>query len=88
MAQTTDTISDGEKVLFKDMPISIQIEPGAVIVYQGNFEVPVGGTRVAPGKFLHLACADGRAGTIVIKSTSSWGNQGQRVEFQTEGPFE
>jgi hypothetical protein len=82
------TGSDGDTVLFHDIPVDLQPAGGAIIAYKGEFDTPPSGTIVVPGMSYLLTCSDGRSGTIIIKGTHSWSNQGFRVEFETTGPFE
>jgi hypothetical protein len=88
MARMTGTISDGERVLFLDVPMSFHPIPGVLKGFQGEFYVPQGGTYVTPGKSFQLTVSDGRTGKILIKSTHLGSNQGQRVVFQSQGSFE
>jgi hypothetical protein len=87
MANVTSTISDGDTVVFQNMPMSIQPSHGVLKGFQGEFDVPQGGAYVAPGKSFQLTCSDGRAGKILINSAHSGSGQGYLVRFVTTGPF-
>jgi hypothetical protein len=88
MAQVTGTISDGDKVLFQDLPMMLRPTSGVLKGFEGEFYAPVGSSYVFPGTSFQLTVSDGRAGEILIKSTRLGSNQGQQVEFRTQGRFE
>jgi hypothetical protein len=88
MAQVTGNISDRAALIFQDMPISLLPVTDFVRAYHGEFEVPHGGTFVAPGKSLRLVCSDGRSGDILIVSTHIGRDRGVRIRFQSTGPLQ
>jgi hypothetical protein len=88
MAQVTGNISDGAALIFQDMPISLLAVTDSVRAYRAEFEVPRGGTLVAPGASLRLVCSDGRSGNILVVSTHIGRDQGVRVRIQTTEPLQ
>ena len=87
MAAVTGTLSDGHKVLFQNL--SMSLEPvGINKSFQGAFYLPPGNAFVGAGKSFRLRCSDGRSGTIRITSTHINIDQSQNVAFRTTGDFE
>jgi hypothetical protein len=88
MAYVTGIISDGATILFQDVAINLQRLAGEITAYQGEFDIPQSGDHLVPATSLRFTCSDGRSGEIVIKTTHLGNGPGQRVRFQTNGPFE
>ena len=62
MARVTGTISDGDAILFQDLPIDLQPSNphGGPMGFRGEFVVPQGGPFIAAGRSCELKCSDGR----------------------------
>jgi hypothetical protein len=88
MAQVTGTISDGDKVLFQDIPMSLRPTSGVLKGFEGEFIIPAGGSYLSPGLSFRITCSDGRSGTILIVAARSGSSPGFLVEFQTQGAFQ
>jgi hypothetical protein len=89
MGQITGTFSDGERVVFRDVPISIQpTHPSSGIsAWRGRFEVPQSATPPHAGQSYLLEVSDGRSGQIHIMRLAFGKDQVHQVMFQTDGPF-
>jgi hypothetical protein len=89
MAHIIGTISDIEKVLYKDILIDLQSDyPGAPLgSFRGEFDIPFGGPLISAGESCELTCSDGRRGHIFIESVRVASKPPSRVTFVTSGPF-
>jgi hypothetical protein len=91
MLQVMGTISDGGKVMVRDLPILMQETqpPDGGAGWQGVFELPREVTPPHPQRFYRLQTSDGRTGQIVfVASDEAGGLQPSRLRFRTSGPFE
>jgi hypothetical protein len=91
MLQVMGTISDGGKVMVRDLPILMQETqpPGGGVGWQGVFELPREATPPHPQRFYRLQTSDGRTGQIVFVTSDEAGSlQPCRLRFRTSGPFE
>jgi hypothetical protein len=89
VAQITGTLSDEEKVVCRDVPISIQpTHPSSGIsAWRGRLEVPLSAIPPRPGQSYALQMSDGRSGRIQILRLIARNNQPYQILFQTDGPF-
>jgi hypothetical protein len=85
------TISDGSKVIVRDLPILMQETqpPGGGTGWQGDFELPREAPPPHPQRFYRLQTSDGRTGQIVFVGSEEMGSlQPCRFRFRTSGPFD
>ncbi len=87
MAQITGTISDGDKVLFQDIPMILPTS-GVLKGFKGELGTTPGGAYLSPGSSFLLTCSDGRSGKILIVAARPGPNQGFLVEFRAQGAFQ
>jgi len=91
MERVTGTISDGDRVVVRDMPI-LMLEtrpPGGGMGWQGDFEWPGDATPPHRQRFYVLKTSDGRSGQIVFVAAEDRGShQPARLRFRTSGPFD
>lgn len=89
MAHVIGTISNSEKILYKDILIDLQPDNlGArQESFRGEFDIPPGGPPLSLGEDCELKCSDGRCGHIFVESVRVPSKPPNRVTFVTSGPF-
>jgi hypothetical protein len=91
MQQVLGTISDGGKVMVRDLPILMQETrpPGGGTAWQGDFDLPRDATPPHPQRFYRLQTSDGRTGQIVfVGAEAATSLELPRLRFRTSGPFD
>ena len=90
MAKIIGTLSDGEKIVVKDVSIDLRSTgaPGGLQGFTGSFTLGPHDPFLAPGQSYTLTANDGRAGRILVAKASVGSNKPTTVEFHTSGPFQ
>ncbi len=91
MERVVGTISDGGRVIVRDLPILLQETqpPGGGVAWQGHFEFPRDAPPPHRQRFYRLQTADGRSGQIVFVGPDEPASlQPAQVQFRTSGPFD
>ena len=91
MERVTGTISDGDRVIVRDLSIlMLETGPrGGGAGWRGCFDWPRDVTPPRRQRFYRLETSDGRSGHVVFVGSEEIGSHHPtRVRFQTSGPFD
>ena len=88
MAKMIGTITDGEKIVAKDVPIDLRPASGGLQGFAGSIVLGPNDPFLAPGQSYTLTMADGRTGRILVARASTGSAKPTMVEFHTQGPFQ
>jgi hypothetical protein len=91
MERVTGTISDGDRVLVRDLSIlMLEAGPrGGGAGWRGCFDLPCDVAPPRRQRFYRLETSDGRSGQIIFVGPEEIGShQPTRVRFQSSGPFD
>jgi hypothetical protein len=89
MEQVTGTISDGDRVIVRNLSMLLLETELRGAGWRGCFDLPRDATPPRRRRFYRLETSDGRSGQIVfIGSEEVESHQPTRVSFRTTGPFD
>ncbi len=73
MVRVVGTISDGDRPIIRDVPITMQETrwPEGGTSWLGDFDLPPSMVPPSPLRFYRFETADGRSGQIVVRSVDS-----------------
>ena len=89
MERITGTISDGDRVIVRNLSMLLLETELRGAEWRGCFDLPRDATPPRRHRFYRLETSDGRSGQIVfIGSEEVESHQPTRVRFRTTGPFD